>query len=82
VVVLATILLLILGRSSPPEIIVAPEATQRAEEKIQDFQLSAMRGTARKLEMGESELNGWLDAQTNGNWQLPISFLDLFINST
>jgi hypothetical protein len=60
VVVLSIVLLLILKPSSPPDIAITPEATQRAEAKIQEFHRSARRGAARNLEIDESELNGWM----------------------
>jgi len=60
VVVLSIVLLLILKPSTPPEVAISLEATQRAEIKIQEFHKSARRGAARNLELDESELNGWM----------------------
>jgi len=53
---------LILHASPPPRIAITPVATQRAEEKVQEFQSRAQQGSAERLELNESELNGWLGA--------------------
>jgi hypothetical protein len=48
-------------RTSPsPQIEITPEATQRAETKIQEFNKSMDQGLEKRLEMDESEVNGWL----------------------
>jgi hypothetical protein len=58
--VLVAIIFLVLHSSPPPEIVVTPESEQEAEAKIQDFQSSIRHGTPQRLELDESELNGWL----------------------
>ena len=57
---LIVIFFLILRASPPPQILAAPDAAQRAEAEIQQFQSSAQQGREDTLEMDESELNGWL----------------------
>ncbi len=59
---LIVIIILIFRSSSPPQIVTTPNATQRAEAKFQEFQLSTLQGRQDTLEMDESELNGWLSA--------------------
>ena len=54
------VLFLILRSSSPPRIEASPAAAESAEVKIEQFQSSIGLGTAQRLEMDESELNGWL----------------------
>lgn len=54
------VLFLIFRTSPPPRIAATPEAAKRAEVKIQRFQSYLGRGTEHRLEMDESELNGWL----------------------
>ena len=51
---------LMLSSSPPPPILVTPEATKRAEAKIEEFQSSLGRGVEHRLTMDEAELNGWL----------------------
>jgi hypothetical protein len=58
--ILIVAVLLILRTSRSPQIEITPEATQSAETKIQEFQNSMEHGAGQKLEMDESELNGWL----------------------
>lgn len=60
--VLIIILVLILRPSPPPQIAIAPDAAQRAEVKVLEFQASAQQGRSETLELDESELNGWLAA--------------------
>jgi hypothetical protein len=54
-------LVLILNPSSPPRIIVTPQAAQRAQTKVHEFLISAEQGREKSLEMDEPELNGWLN---------------------
>jgi hypothetical protein len=54
------VLFLILRPSSPPPVEASPEAVRSAEAKVAEFQSSLERGTEQRLEMDESELNGWL----------------------
>jgi hypothetical protein len=54
------VLFLILRPSSPPRIEASPAAAESAESKIEQFQSSIGLGTEQRLEMDESELNGWL----------------------
>jgi hypothetical protein len=54
------VLFLILRPSSPPRIEASPAAAESAESKIEQFQTSIGPGTEQRLEMDESELNGWL----------------------
>ena len=58
--VLIVALLLIFRPSRSPQIEITPEATKRAEAKYEQFQKSMGRGSEKRLEMDESELNGWL----------------------
>ena len=58
--VLAAVIFFILRPDTPPQIAVNPESTKRAEAKIERFQSAIGRGTEYRLEMDESELNGWL----------------------
>lgn len=53
-------LILILNNSKPPLIEISPDATKRAEEKIQGFRSAATRGSDPTLTIDESELNSWL----------------------
>ena len=57
---LIIVLFLMLRPSPPPRIAPTLEAAKRAEAKIEEFQSSAGQGTEQRLEMDESELNGWL----------------------
>jgi hypothetical protein len=59
-IVLIIVIFLILRPSKPPRIAFGPDSTQRAEEKIWEFQTHAGQGTEQRLEMDELELNGWL----------------------
>jgi hypothetical protein len=59
---LIVILFLILHNSPPPAIDISPGASQIAESKIQQFQSSIRQGAQDTLEINQSELNGWLDA--------------------
>jgi hypothetical protein len=59
-IVVIIVIALILHPSKPPHIAISPDSTQRAEEKIREFQTHANQGTEQRLEMDESELNGWL----------------------
>jgi hypothetical protein len=54
------VLFLIFRPSSPPRIEASPAAAESAESKIELFQSSIGLGTEQRLEMDESELNGWL----------------------
>ncbi len=70
------VLILILRPSAPPPIEVSREATERAAWKIREFQESMMEGRSSRLEMDQSELNGWLGAnlglaRTTGHVVLP-----------
>ena len=53
-------LFLMLHPAAPPPVEASPEAAQSAEQKISEFQSSLRQGTEQRLEMDESELNGWL----------------------
>jgi hypothetical protein len=57
---LLTVLVLILWPAQPPRIPVSPEAMQRAEVKVSEFQDSASRGRASSIELEEAEVNGWI----------------------
>jgi hypothetical protein len=57
---LIVVLFLILRPSTPLQIAVNPEATKHAEAKIEKFQSAIGQGNEYRLEMNESELNGWL----------------------
>lgn len=52
---------LILSDSTPPGIETTPEAIQRAEVKFREFHSDIGRGRGGKLELDQSELNGWLE---------------------
>jgi hypothetical protein len=54
-------LFLILHDSSPPEIVIAPDAPKKAEFKMREFLSAAVSGNPSGLRMNESELNGWLN---------------------
>jgi hypothetical protein len=58
--ILIVALVLILRTSTPPQVVVPPDAEQMAEEKIQHFQSAVNRGTNHRLELDEPELNAWL----------------------
>ena len=51
---------LILRASPPPQIVLTPDGSQRVENKIVEFQSPSARSARKKLEITESELNGWL----------------------
>jgi hypothetical protein len=59
---LVVVLFLIFRPSPPPEILVTPDAAERARAKVVAFQSSVRQGRAETLEMDQSELNGWLYA--------------------
>lgn len=52
--------LFVLHASDPPRIILPPDVSQRAEDKIHKFESEIQRGVNDKLELDQSELNGWL----------------------
>ncbi len=52
---------LILCDSTSPEVETTPYATQQAEIKLRQFQSDIGRGRKGKLELDQSELNGWLE---------------------
>jgi hypothetical protein len=54
------VLFLMLHPSSPPQVEASPAAAKSAEAKIEEFQSSIGLGTEQRLELDESELNGWL----------------------
>jgi uncharacterized protein YpmS len=54
--------ILIIRTSPPPEIPIPPDAAKKAEVKVQQFTSSISQGRPARLEMSESELNGWLSA--------------------
>jgi hypothetical protein len=58
--ILVIVIILILHDSPPPQIAVPPDAAQHAEAKILEFQAAAKQGTEQRIEMDQSELNGWL----------------------
>ncbi len=60
--VLVIAVILILRTPSPPKIEITPDAAQKAEAKVQEFQSSIRQGRSVALQMDESELNGWLNA--------------------
>jgi hypothetical protein len=57
---LILVLFLILRPSSPPDIKVAPEAAERAQAKVEEFQAAAQQGRAGTLALDQPEINGWL----------------------
>lgn len=59
---LILVIVLILRPSAPPRIAVTPDAVQSAECKVREFQETVQQTRSATLEMDESELNGWLDA--------------------
>jgi hypothetical protein len=54
-------LFLILRDTPPPMVDLAPNASDKADAKMQQFMYSAGRGSAAKITMNEAELNGWLE---------------------
>jgi hypothetical protein len=58
--ILIVALVLILRTSTPPQIVVPPDAAQMADEKIRQFQSAVNRGTNHRLKLDEPELNAWL----------------------
>ncbi len=60
--ILVIVFFLMLRASAPPRIPVTPEDVQRAEAKVRHFQASLQESLPERLEMDESELNGWLGA--------------------
>jgi hypothetical protein len=59
---LIVVIALILHNSPAPALDTSPEATESAENKVQQFQASISQGIQDTLEIDQSELNGWLDA--------------------
>jgi hypothetical protein len=59
--ILVLTLILILRPALPPRVVTTPDGADSAAAKIQRFQSSAMQGRPERLEMDESELNGWLE---------------------
>ena len=57
---LIVVLFLMLRPSAPPQIEASPQSAERAGAKIEEFQSSFGTGGEQRLEMDESELNGWL----------------------
>jgi hypothetical protein len=57
---LILVLVLILRPSSPPAIEIPPDAADRAQAKVQEFQAAAQRGRAETLALNQPEINGWL----------------------
>jgi hypothetical protein len=55
-------LALMLYPSEPPQVAASPEAAQRAEAKVREFQSATHAGRSPTLEMDEAELNGWLSS--------------------
>ncbi len=55
-------LFLLLRPAAPPRIPVTSEDVQRADAKVRHFQASLQESRPERLEMDESELNGWLGA--------------------
>jgi hypothetical protein len=62
ITLLVVAIILILHPSKPPDIAIPPDAEQLAEEKIQRFQSATQHGATNTLELNQSELNGWLNA--------------------
>jgi hypothetical protein len=60
--ILILILVLMLHRSTPPQVAVLPDSAQQADDKIQQFQSAIIRGTKDRLKLDQPELNGWLSA--------------------
>jgi hypothetical protein len=58
---LLAVIVLILHASPPPRIETNPIATQRAEDKVQEFRSCARQGIEGTLSMDQPELNGWLN---------------------
>lgn len=58
--VLAAALLLMLRPAAPPQVSLDYESTKRAEAKIEAFQSLMGPGNEHRLELDQSELNGWL----------------------
>jgi hypothetical protein len=85
-------IILALRASPPPQIVIAPNASQQAEAKVHEFLSSAGQGTGRTLEMDQSELNGWLsenlalkrpqDSARIPNYQTPESLVSLAKQAT
>jgi hypothetical protein len=55
-------LILILRSPSAPQIEIAPDSAKKAAVKIQEFQSSVREGRPATMQMNESELNGWFNA--------------------
>ena len=63
-VILALIIItlgLIIYNSPPPNVETTPEATQQAQDKVNDFVSALQQGRGGTLEIDQCELNGWLD---------------------
>jgi hypothetical protein len=54
-------LFLIFRNTSPPLVDMAPNASDKADEKMREFMSSADKGSAAKITMNEAELNGWIE---------------------
>jgi uncharacterized protein YpmS len=59
-VFLLVALFLIFHTSPAPQIAVTPDDAREAESKVKEFKYSISQGRQEKLQMTESELNGWL----------------------
>jgi hypothetical protein len=54
-------MLLLLHDAAPPMVDIAPDASDKADRKMQEFTSFAGKARPAKLHMNEAELNGWLD---------------------
>jgi hypothetical protein len=61
-IMVLTVAGLILRDSPPPDVKSTPFAVQQAGSKVREFQSTIQQGRKGTLKMGESELNGWLNA--------------------
>jgi hypothetical protein len=55
-------LILVLRPSPPPRINLAPEVVEQSEVKLHEFEASVQTGGTRLLELNQSEVNAWLNA--------------------
>lgn len=56
------VVVLILRKGTPPQVVTDPSAAARAEEKIRDSQVAQSMGTPHKLQLDSTELNSYLNA--------------------
>jgi hypothetical protein len=58
--ILIVALALIFCTSTPPAVVITPDAARVAAEKIRQFQSNTKHGVAHRLELDEPEINAWL----------------------